>query len=62
MNTNFTQFHISLRDYFAAQAMNTLLHIHPITGARGDLNPIAHYSYIVADCMLQAREGKLNDE
>lgn len=52
MNTN----EITLRDYFAAQALNTLLQRNPVDNTcNGDIDSIVKYSYIIADKMIKAR-------
>ena len=43
---------MTLRDYFAAKAMQGLLS----TGTTNDADTIAEWSYIYADAMLEARE------
>ena len=43
---------MTLRDYFAAAAMQGLL----VESGTHDCERTAHFSYYVADCMLQERE------
>ncbi|MGK4444708.1 hypothetical protein ACSMDF_15265 [Yersinia enterocolitica] len=59
MNTN----EITLRDYFAAQALNTLLQCSPVDGtASGSIDNIVKYSYVIADKMIDAKEVRQDDE
>ena len=44
---------MSMRDYFAARAMEGLL-----TDFDGDDEELAHRSYMIADAMLEARERR----
>ena len=46
----------SLRDYFAAKAMQG--EVAANTSKRADPTETAEYSYQMADAMLRAREGK----
>ncbi len=62
MDMNSTQSHPSLRDYFAAHAMNSLMHYHPATCVRGSFHSIARSAYIMADLMILAREGKIDEQ
>lgn len=59
MNSESSKPEITLRDHFAALAMNMLLQISPETGVGNcDINSIGKWSYLIADKMLLAREGK----
>lgn len=51
---------MSLRDYFAAKAMQSLSHVLLSTTKYYDVNSehIAKHSYFMADAMLKAREDK----
>lgn len=50
---------MTLRDYFAAKAMQALLSKHAkIPSSERDKNLIADTSYLVADEMLKARNAK----
>lgn len=54
---------ITLRDYFAAQALNTLLQCNPVDGtASGSIDSIVKCSYVIADNMIKAREVRQDDE
>jgi hypothetical protein len=46
---------MSLRDYFAAAAMQGFVSSYP-NGAAGDAEAISHDSYTLADAMLAARK------
>lgn len=48
-----TGFGMTLRDYFAAKAMQTML-----TSERGTFGELAYSSYAMADAMLAARNAK----
>jgi hypothetical protein len=51
---------LSLRDYFAAKAMQTLLSSEYTSQHglhEGWMDALAHESYMVADAMLKAREA-----
>jgi hypothetical protein len=49
---------MTLRDYFAAKAMQgELASQHPDGGSWHDVNKMAAYAYSVADAMLKAREN-----
>ena len=49
---------MSLRDYFAAKAMDTLLHSSKVASGFGYMEPddVARRAYEYADAMLKARE------
>ena len=48
---------MTLRDYFAAKAMQGLLSDSPSSSDVADaVNTLAHFSYTIADAMLKARE------
>ena len=47
---------MSLRDYFAAAALQGILSNHEGYGAK--TSQVASWSYAAADCMLAARDGK----
>lgn len=50
---------MTLRDYFAAKAMNGILSCdHPITRVNGWASAVATAAYEMADAMLKAREEK----
>lgn len=46
---------MDMRDYFAAAAMEILLHAHEPLGS--NLDPLADHAYRLADAMLRAREN-----
>lgn len=46
---------MSLRDYFAAKAMQTILPFY--ANSSGDLQDVADKAYAMADLMLKAREA-----
>lgn len=47
---------MTLRDYFAAKAMQGLLSDSPSSSDVADaVNTLAHFSYTIADAMLKAR-------
>lgn len=49
---------MTLRDWFAGQALNAMIATR-LAGLRpDDLAPFARDSYLIADAMLAAREGK----
>lgn len=61
-NTNYVHEGMTLRDYFAAKAMQGLMSAHDNTGiwmATGISDEVAKNSYEVADAMLAARGGAL---
>jgi hypothetical protein len=48
---------MTLRDFFAAKAMQGLLSDSPSSSDVADaVNTLAHFSYTIADAMLKARE------
>jgi hypothetical protein len=58
---NKAQFGMTLRDYFAAKAMQTLLGSEYTSDHglhEGWMRSLAHEAYQVADAMLAAREGR----
>jgi hypothetical protein len=52
-----TEYGMTLRDYFAAKAMQGLL-ASPHADPRGGATVLAESAYIVADAMIAAREGR----
>ncbi len=49
---------MTLRDFFAAKAMQGLLSDSPSSSDVADaVNTLAHFSYTIADAMLKAREA-----
>ena len=46
---------MSLRDYFAAKAMQAMVSTVPVEGQEIQCNPIAEDAYKMADAMLRAR-------
>lgn len=47
---------MTLRDYFAAKAMQAMI-ASPHMPAAFDMQPVAEKAYIIADAMLKARES-----
>ena len=47
---------MTLRDYFAAKAMQALLHQYPNHLMNSPSNEVACDAYLIADAMLKARE------
>ena len=47
---------MTLRDYFAAKAMQEMLS-NPIWRSNNDFGLIAHFAYKMADAMLEARKA-----
>ena len=47
---------MTLRDYFAAKAMEAMI-ASPHMPAAFDMRPVAKKAYIIADAMLKAREA-----
>jgi hypothetical protein len=57
--TVYTEAGITLRDYFAAKAMQAYLTVYINAGGRPPENEdIARFSYDMADAMLKAGKGK----
>jgi hypothetical protein len=56
-STYHTEQGMSLRDYFAAAAMQGFVSSYP-NGAAGDAEAISHDSYTLADAMLAARKAE----
>ena len=48
---------MTLRDYFAAKAMQASL-VETMKATNGDAKKLARNSYVIADWMLEAREEK----
>ena len=48
---------MSLRDYFAAKAMQGFVSSHPDGGITCDLSDVAEDAYAMADAMLKARQA-----
>lgn len=49
---------MTLRDYFAAKALESLIVVYKDSGAPGNLNALSESAYQYADAMLQARQPK----
>lgn len=52
---------MDLRDYFAAQAMNGLIHHFDFGTFRDDPLRVARWAYDAADAMMKAREEYIDE-
>ena len=53
-----TEEQVTLRDYFAAKALQALITVECDPGQRTITNAIARAAYMYADAMLEEREDK----